>query len=60
MKNIHLTSEQKATVRELATRENLRDLLILVAGIVAHDVENYVNATEAADLIRKAAIKISY
>jgi hypothetical protein len=57
--NQHLTESQRTAIREIATRENLRDLLLLVAGIVSHDVEDYATALEAGDLVRKAASKVS-
>jgi hypothetical protein len=59
MKNTHLTAEEKAAIRAIANRENLRDLLILVAGIVSHDVEDYAAAIDAGDMIRKAAVKVA-
>jgi hypothetical protein len=59
MKNTHLTAEEKAVIRTIANRENLRDLLILVSGIVSHDVEDYAAAIDAGDLIRKAAVMVA-
>ena len=59
MKNTHLSSQEKAAIRAIVSRENLRDFLLLVAGIVTHDVENYATAIDAGDLIRKAAIKVA-
>ena len=57
--NKHLTDQERETIRQIATRENLRDIVLLIAGIVAHDVEDYAKALDASDLIRKAAVTIS-
>ncbi len=59
MSHIHLTEDQKATLRGLINEQNLRDVILTVAGIVAHDVKDLAKAIEAGELIRKAAVVIS-
>ena len=59
MKNLHLTEAQKEIIRGIANKETMRDLLLLVAGIVAHDTDDYATAIDASAFIKKAAVMVS-
>jgi hypothetical protein len=51
----HLTPEQRTQLRELVDQCDLRELLLAVAGMASHDIEDYEQALDCGDLIRKAA-----
>lgn len=52
---MHLSPEQRATLRGLFDQCDMVELLIAVAGIVSHDVGDFETALDASELVRKAA-----